>query len=74
MLPLNGEGGSAMVPQPAQQSEYYEAKAVEADGKAASASTNGLAESWEHVAETYRWMAYHRRAIGKWGPLRPLGK
>jgi hypothetical protein len=59
----------------ASQSQYYrhyegylDTKAAKADQEAAAASTPQLVQSWRLVAETYRWLAYRRRAFGKWQP------
>ncbi len=47
---------------------FFEAKASFAAERAVTAPTPQLAERWRHIAETYRWIAYHRRAFGKWQP------
>ncbi len=48
--------------------DYFEAKAVIADQRAAAAPTRALAECWQLIAENYRWIAYYRRAMGRWRP------
>ncbi len=49
-----------MAPRSSEQpGDYFEAKARLADEQAATASNSRLAERWRHIAETYRWIAYH---------------
>lgn len=48
--------------------DYYEEKAASADARAKQSKSPDHAESWRHVAKTYRWISYHRKAIGKWQP------
>ncbi len=43
-------------------------KAFTADQQAAAAPTRTPAEHWRHIAETYRWIGYYRRAMGRWRP------
>jgi hypothetical protein len=37
-----------------------------ADQEAAAAA--GLTASWQRIAATYRWLAYHQAVFGKWQP------
>ncbi len=48
--------------------DYFEAKASFAEAQAEVAPTDHRAERWRHIAKTYRWLGYYRRAFGKWQP------
>ncbi len=65
-------GPSRSIPaRPTTAQDYFDAKARLADEQAATASNSRLAERWRHIAETYRGIAYRRRAFGTWPPPVP---
>ncbi len=51
-----------------ERQDCFEVRARKADEQAALASTPRLAERWRHIAETYRWIAYHQKVFGRWRP------